>query len=253
MDAVVVTYNSAHAISRLLGCEPLRAAFDRVIVVDNDSSDGTPEVARERGAVVIDRGYNSGFAAAANMGALAARSDCFAVLNPDIVFPSADVADRLERHLAHPAVGVAAPALELPDGGLQGSAREVPSPLDLCRRRFWKQGPDEVRVDKPVAVEWVVAACLVVTREAFNAIGGFDERYFLYFEDVDFGVRLREAGYTIVYDPNVRVLHEHGAASQEHLSNWATRQHIRSACTFYSRHSGYLWPRRARTPGSSHA
>jgi N-acetylglucosaminyl-diphospho-decaprenol L-rhamnosyltransferase len=94
---------------------------------------------------------------------------------------------------------------------------------------------------------------MVVTREAFNAIGGFDERYFLYFEDVDFGVRLREAGYTIVYDPSVRVLHEHGAASQQELSHWATRQHIRSACTFYSRHAGYLWPRRARTPGRNHA
>jgi N-acetylglucosaminyl-diphospho-decaprenol L-rhamnosyltransferase len=161
--------------------------------------------------------------------------------------------ERLESHLEHPAVGVAAPALELPDGEVQGSAREVSSPFDLCRRRFWKKSPDEVRIDKPVAVDWVVAACLAIRREAFDAVGGFDERYFLYFEDVDFGVRLRQAGYAIVYDPTIRVLHDHAADSNGPLASWATRQHIRSAYMFYSNHSGYLWPRRARTPGQAAA
>jgi len=249
MDAVVVTFNSAEEIARLLAREPLREAFDRVIVVDNGSSDGTPDVAQDHGAVVLDRGHNGGFAVGANAGARATRGERFAVLNPDIGSITRDVVRRLERHLDHPAVGVVAPALQLPSGELQDSAREVPSPLDLARRRFWKQVPDEVRSDRPVIVDWVVAACLAIRRDAFEAVGGFDERYFLYFEDVDFGVRMRHRGYAVVYDPTIRVRHDHAAASNGPLASWATRQHIRSAYAFYSRHRGYLWPRRLR-PGA---
>ena len=247
MDAVVVSHNNAPDIAALLACEPLREAFERVVVVDNGSSDETLGVARDLGAVVLRR-HNRGFAAGVNAGAAAARGSAFAVLNPDVAFAAPDVAHRLARHLESPAVGMAAPGLELPGGALQDSAREVPSPVDLCRRRFWRQRPDEVRSERPVAVAWVVAACLVIRREAFEAVGGFDERYFLYFEDVDFAVRLRRAGYAIVYDPTVRVLHAHAAASNGPVASWATRQHIRSAATFYRRNAGYLFPRGLRAP-----
>ena len=247
MDAVVVSHNHGPDIAALLACGPVREAFDRVIVVDNGSSDATPDLARDLGALVLRRN-NRGFAAAINVGAAAVRGAAFAVLNPDVAFPAADVADRLARHLESPAVGMAAPALELPSGRMQDSAREVPSPVDLYRRRFRRQRPDEVRSERPVAVAWVVAACMVISHETFEAVRGFDERYFLYFEDVDFAVRLRRAGYAVVYDPTVRVLHAHAAASNGPVASWATRQHIRSAATFYSRHSGYLFPRRMRTP-----
>jgi N-acetylglucosaminyl-diphospho-decaprenol L-rhamnosyltransferase len=249
MDAVVVTYNSAHEIARLLSDERLFDAFDRVIVVDNGSADATLDIAHDGGAIVLDRGVNGGFAVGVNVGARATHGDRFAVLNPDIGSLTPEVTRRLEAHLDHPAVGVVAPALERPDGELQDSAREVPSPLDLARRRFWKQVPDEVRSARPVIVDWVVAACLAIRRDAFEAVGGFDERYFLYFEDVDFGVRMRRAGYGVVYDPTLRVRHEHAAESHASLASWATRQHLRSAYTFYSRNSGYLWPRRLRPPG----
>jgi N-acetylglucosaminyl-diphospho-decaprenol L-rhamnosyltransferase len=247
MDAIVVSHNNAPDIAALLACEPVREAFERVLVVDNGSADATLDIARDLGAVVLPRD-NRGFAAGVNAGAAASRGTAFAVLNPDVAFAAADVAHRLARHLASPVVGMAAPALELPGGALQDSAREVPSPLDLYRRRFRRQRPDEVRSERPVAVAWVVAACLVIRREAFEAVGGFDERYFLYFEDVDFSVRLRRAGYAVVYDPTVRVLHAHAAASSGPVASWATRQHIRSAATFYRRHRGYLFPRRMRTP-----
>jgi GT2 family glycosyltransferase len=245
VDAVVVSHNNGPDIAELLACEPLRRAFDRVIVVDNGSADDTPQLAANLGAVVLRRN-NRGFAAAINVGAAAVRGTAFAVLNPDVAFASADVAERLERHLESPAVGMAAPALELPSGALQDSAREIPSPVDLYRRRFHSQRPDRVSSQRPVVVAWVVAACMVIRREAFEAVRGFDERYFLYFEDVDFAVRLRRAGYAVVYDPTVRVQHAHAAASAGPVASWATRQHLRSAATFYSSHSGYLFPRRMR-------
>jgi N-acetylglucosaminyl-diphospho-decaprenol L-rhamnosyltransferase len=247
VDAVVVTYNSAAQLATLLSSRPVRSAFDRVVVVDNGSEDETTAIARAHGAAVLDRGRNDGFAAAVNAGARAACGDRFAVLNPDVEFVRSDLIARLERHLDRRAVGAAAPGLHLPHGGLQDSARHVPSPLDLTRRRFLNHVPDAVRSDRPVEVDWVVAACLIIKREAFDAVGGFDERYFLYFEDVDFAVRLRQAGYRVVYDPTVRALHEHGAASHASLGSWAARQHMRSAQGFYRRHARYLWPRRLRS------
>jgi N-acetylglucosaminyl-diphospho-decaprenol L-rhamnosyltransferase len=248
MDAIVVTYNSAQEIARLLASQTLRGAFDRVVVVDNGSEDATVRIARGHGALVLDRSSNDGFAVGVNEGASISRGEAFAVLNPDIDLVTRNVVDRLENHLKRPEVGVAAPALELPSGALQDSAREVPSPLDLCRRRFFKQRPDEVFSETPVRVDWTVAACMVIKRDAFDAVGGFDERYFLYFEDVDFGVRLARAGYAVIYDPTVRVLHAHHGASRAALTTWATRQHIVSASRFYRAHNEYLWPRCWRAP-----
>jgi N-acetylglucosaminyl-diphospho-decaprenol L-rhamnosyltransferase len=94
-------------------------------------------------------------------------------------------------------------------------------------------------------VEWAVAACLVIRREAFDQIGGFDSRFFLYFEDVDFAVRLRAAGYLLRYDPTVRVFHDFRAASRSSFLAPAARHHLRSAIRFYSHHPGRLIHRRA--------
>jgi N-acetylglucosaminyl-diphospho-decaprenol L-rhamnosyltransferase len=247
VEAVVVTHNHADDIAALLACVPLREAFRRIVVVDNGSSDATREIAHDLGAVVLPRA-NRGFAAGVNAGAALIEGDTFAVLNPDVGFPAGDVVERLALHLTSPAVGMAAPALVLPDGAVQDSARQVPSPLDLYRRRFRRERPDQVQSERPVTVDWVVGACLLIRREAFDAVGGFDERYFLYFEDVDFAVRLRRAGYAVVYDPTVRALHGHAAESAGPMAGWATRQHLRSAATFYCRNATYLFPRRMRNP-----
>jgi len=247
MDAVVVTHNSEPEIRELLSCRPVREAFDRVIVIDNGSADASADLARRLGATVVRR-ENLGFAAGVNAGVSLVQGEKFAVLNPDIRFDSSDVVGRLEEHLADPSVGLAAPALELPGGELQDSARDVPSPVDLWRRRFRGSKPDLVRSDQPRPVPWVVGACVAIRRDAFDSVGGFDERYFLYFEDVDISVRLRSAGYGVVYDPEVRVLHAHRAASRAGFHAWATRQHMRSAARFYLRHPAYLLPRRVRRP-----
>jgi N-acetylglucosaminyl-diphospho-decaprenol L-rhamnosyltransferase len=139
-----------------------------------------------------------------------------------------------------------APALVLPDGTLQDSARWVPTPLDLVARRVTRNDHGAVRATKPVDVEWATAACLMIRRRAFDQIGGFDERYFLYFEDVDLCVRLRAAGFRVRYDPTVRLHHDYRAASRAGFRTPATRHHIRSALRFFQRKPGALLPRRRR-------
>jgi N-acetylglucosaminyl-diphospho-decaprenol L-rhamnosyltransferase len=246
MDAVIVTHNSADDLRALAASRVTLDSFDRIVIVDNASTDETGEIAVEAGFELVSLGINRGLAVAVNIGASRSRGVAFALLNPDVRMIAADDVGRLERSLDDPEVGAVAPSLILPDGQTQDSARWVPTPFDLVARRFSGRDLGAVRATTPVDVDWAVAACLVIRRAAWDRIGGFDEGYFLYFEDVDFGVRLRAAGYRLRYDPRVRIQHDHRAASRGSVRSPATRHHIRSAIRFFRRHPASLLPRRRR-------
>ncbi len=249
MDAVIVTHNSAADLRALVASEETIDAFERLIVVDNGSGDETARVALEAGLELVACA-NEGFAAAVNRGATLVRGPLFALLNPDVRLGSTADLGALARHFEAPEVGAVAPALILPDGSLQDSARVVPSPVDLIVRRFTGRRPDVVRSSSPVDVEWAVGAFLLLRRTAFDSLGGFDPRYFLYFEDVDFGVRLAGAGFRLRYDPTVRVFHDHRAASRSSLTGPATRHHMRSAARFYAANPNRLLRRGRRLSGA---
>ena len=174
-----MTHESGTELEKLLSCPPLRDAFDRMIVVDNLSTDGSPDMAARGGAVVISREVRGGYGSCINLGARETRGPAFAVLNPDITFDEADVVDRLNHHLEKPDVGLVAPALLLPDGRFQDSARQIPTPLDLLLRRFGHS--ERGAILRQGTVPWVVGAFFIVRRDAWKDVGGFDERYFLYF------------------------------------------------------------------------
>jgi N-acetylglucosaminyl-diphospho-decaprenol L-rhamnosyltransferase len=246
MDAVIVTHNSAADLRAQVASQATLESFDRLLVVDNASTDNTREVAADAGLEVVSLEANRGLAAAANVGVDKASGPTFALLNPDVRATSAGDFPRLEEELAEDGIGAVAPALVLPDGTLQDSARWVPNPLDLVVRRISRRDRGAVRVTNPVDVEWATAACLVIRRSAFDRIGGFDERYFLYFEDVDLCVRLRAAGFRVRYDPTVRVHHDYRAASRASVRTPETRYHIRSALRFFQRTPAALLPRRRR-------
>jgi N-acetylglucosaminyl-diphospho-decaprenol L-rhamnosyltransferase len=242
IDAIIVTHDSAEQLRTQLSCVPLRSAFDRILVVDNASSDGSTEMAREAGVELIERDRNDSFAAAINEGVRRSSSELFAVLNPDVLLDDPEVVEALERCFDDPAVGLAAPALRLPHGGLQDSARTVPSPIDLARRRFGRKRLGAIPADRLTDVDWVVGAFVVVRRTAFEEVGGFDERYRLYFEDVDFCVRMWSHGWRVRLNPDVVARHEHRAFSRGSMVSWATRQHVRSAALFFLSHPDLALP-----------
>lgn len=242
MDAVTVSSNNARDVRDLLACEPLREALDRIVVVDNLSSDDSAGVAREGGAVLVERETRGGYAACVNTGVPQTRGDAFVVMNPDVLMDDAGSIARLERHLDDPRVAVVVPALRLPDGRLQDSVRHVPTPAGLVRRRLWDAESGAIRAGGDVP--WAVAAFYVVRRSAWEELGGFDESYFLYFEDVDLCERLRRAGWKIRFDPAVVVRHEFAAASRRAFFAPATRHHMRSAARFFMRFPRYLVSRR---------
>lgn len=236
VDAVVVAHNSAEDLEEQLACADLREAFGRIVVVDNASDDGSVTVARRAGTRVLERGINDSLSAAINDGVRATASELVAILNPDVLIDDPTLVSDLAETFEDPAVGVNAPALRLPDGSLQDSARRVPTPLELVRRRLGGSDIGAVRPSEPFDVDWVVAAFTLVRREAFEQVGGFDPRYRLYFEDVDFCVRMWRAGWRVRIDPRWTARHEHKAASRQALTSSATRRHMRSALRFYTSH-----------------
>jgi N-acetylglucosaminyl-diphospho-decaprenol L-rhamnosyltransferase len=246
MDAVTVTTNDLRHLEGFLGDELLMGSFDRVIVVDNASDDGSGDLARDAGCVVV-RKPRGGYGEAVNAGARHVEGDFFAVLNPDIRFLAGDTVPRLAHHFMHAQVGLVAPALQLLDGRLQDSARRTPTPLNLLLRRWI--GDERGWVRRGGDVEWTVGAFWLARRAAWERIGGFDERYFLYFDDVDLCHRLRTAGWTARFDPTVRAVHAFQAASRRPLTAWATRHHVRSAQRFFTEHPRYLLDPRPGTIG----
>jgi GT2 family glycosyltransferase len=235
-EAVVVTHNSMRDLEGFLECTPLRASFSRILVVDNASIDGTPDAARAGGLEVIARSTNDGFGAAANIGVGLTSSEFVCVLNPDIRFTGDDVLPKLMRHFSDPAAAVIAPALILPDGSLQDSAREVPGVLNLLERRIRRNTAGAIRPQSVACVPWVVGAFLLLRRSAFLEVDGFDEVFRLYFDDVDLCLRLGRHGWKVLFEPNAAAHHIHRAESRRSVLRWATRQHIRSATLFYIRH-----------------
>jgi N-acetylglucosaminyl-diphospho-decaprenol L-rhamnosyltransferase len=240
MDAIIVTFNSSVSLRQQLACPAIMEAFRRIIVVDNASSDASRDVALEAGVELVARKTNDGLATAINAGIRKTTSEFFAVLNPDVLFNDRLIVTRLLTQFNEPDVGLVAPALMLPSGAYQDSARTVPSPSQLVRRKLTGKTYGVVRPVDPANVPWVVAAFIVVRRQAADAVGGFDEGYFLYFEDVDFCVRLWQHGWRVRLDTLSTAHHTFHAESRESLAGFASRHHLRSAIRFFRKHPAML-------------
>lgn len=260
LTAIVVTYNSAAWIRACLAS----LAGIRTIVVDNASHDESVSIARAEfpGVQVIQRASNGGFAVAVNEGCRAAPDDDVLLVNPDLVVPQGCI-DLLRVYLeAHPAVGIVAPHLVYPDGSPQASIRTFPSPLTMLARRSplgrtrigTRVLRKHLRVDDPPAVagpvHWALGAAMLVRREAIRDVGGLDERIFLYGEDVDWCVRMWQAGWEVHAEPAAVMEHVYERQSKRTLDfrSAATRHHWASVFKLFAIHPSLLMgrgPRRA--------
>jgi N-acetylglucosaminyl-diphospho-decaprenol L-rhamnosyltransferase len=249
VDVVVVSYNSA---GWLRGCvEPLAGAPGiSVAVVDNASKDDSVASVAGLPLRMIELERNVGFAAGCNVGWRATDSPAVLFLNPDACMQPDDVcslADVLERTAA----GAVAPKIVDPSGSLEWSMRRFPAVRSiygqaLFAHRLFPQGRwvDEVirdpeRYETEDVCDWASGACLLVDRKALEHLNGFDERFFLYREDVDLCRRLWDADYKVVYTPKVTCVHAGGASAPRwRLMRVLARSRIRYA----RKHFG---PRRA--------
>ena len=221
-----------------------------LVVVDNGSDQAVAaRVAREQGAQLVVPGRNLGYGAAANLGARGARQPWLVVANQDIVWHEGALDALLEAGETSGA-GAVGPTLLNADGTRYPSARAVPS-LRLgvghaLLVRLWPGNPwtrryqagadvaEDVRDDEPRAAGWLSGACLLLRREAFEALGGFDEGYFMFFEDVDLGERLGRAGWLNLHVPAARVTHVQGTSWKSRPAPMI-RAHHASARRYLSR------------------
>ena len=203
-DVVIVTHQSAAHIERAL-----RALDDpsAAIVVDNRSTDGSAELARAAGAVVVENDVNAGFGAAANQGAALGDAETILFLNPDAAI-TADDLERLRRALAdEPGLGIVSPRIRYDDGSEQRVLWPVPTAGSA-----WREALGLHRLRRPSKDGFVIGACLLVRRALFEELGGFDTRYWLHSEETDLCARAAATGARIAVVDGATARHA-GAAS----------------------------------------
>ncbi len=226
-------------------------------MADNGSTDGTPQAAVERypNVRLLHTGANLGYGTAVNRAVAQLAEtpevddDWVIVANPDVQWGPGSIDALLDAAARWPRAGALGPLIRDPDGSVYPSARHLPSLVrggmhavvgPIWKRNPWTAAYRQERLEpseRPVG--WLSGSCLLVRRSAFDQVGGFDERYFMYMEDVDLGDRLGRAGWLSVYVPSAEVLHHKGhSTGRDPASNLAA--HHKSTYMFLAdRHSGW--------------
>ena len=248
IDAVIVSYNSRDTLRPCV--EPLLALPGvEVTVVDNDSPDASLEAVADLPVRAIQSGRNGGFGFGCNLGAATGSAPLILFINPDAEITD-DALSRMAAVLeAEPDVALVGPRLTEEDGELMHSMRRYQrtrsmwaQALYLHRvfpRARWANEIDyrPERYSTPAYPEWVSGACMLVRRTAYEAVGGFDDGFFLYCEDQDLCCRLRAGGSRIRYEPSAVVSHRGGhSAPRTSLYPVLAQSRIR----FARKHNGRL-------------
>jgi GT2 family glycosyltransferase len=248
--AVVVSHGNATDLERLLPA--LAPQVDELAVVAN-----VPGSAGELppGATLIENERPLGFGANVNLGVAATTAELVCSVNPDAV-PAAGAIGELRAFMERtPRAGVAGPAMRYPDGTLQPSRRRFPTvagtlvrrtplrllfdPYKLQRRHYHlDEQPTE-----PVEADWMLGGFLMLRRAMLDELGGFDEGFFLYGEDIDLCYRAWHAGWTVWYVPGATVEHEHQAVTDHRLFTRRTLWHWRGIARFVRKHPERLLAR----------
>jgi N-acetylglucosaminyl-diphospho-decaprenol L-rhamnosyltransferase len=222
LDVIIVTYRSADVIGDLLDSLPaaLAGLSADVVVVDNGSTDGTIELVEARGDCRLVRSANVGYAGGLNRGvreSVAAEAILF--LNPDVRLHPGAVPEMMEA-LKEPDTGIVAPQVRSPAGALEFSLRREPTVLNALglsrtgRAALSEHVGDPREYVHPHPVDWATGAVMLVSRKCFDAVGGLDESFFLYSEEVDLCLRARDAGWLTRYEPRAVAMHIGGGSGR---------------------------------------
>jgi len=230
LDIVVVTYRSADAIEPCLRSIPRRPDL-RLFVIENASGDAAAERAAALGAISILNRANLGFGAAANQGARLGTGDAILFLNPDARLTPGAI-DALLAELDRPGVAVVGATLRNTDGSPQRSWWPFPAAGTMWREAFGVH-----RLARQDGPGFVVGACFLVRRQAFDQLGGFDERYWLYGEEADLCYRATMSGLGVVLCSEALVDHEGGASGRE-SSDLVAEHFARGSELFVMTHHG---------------
>lgn len=236
---VVVNYESGPILASCVASLEKEGPAE-LVVVDNGSTDGSVDELRRQipDIEVLVPGQNLGYGAAANRGVAATRSELVLVCNPDLSISPGALAELATALDSDPRLAVVGPLIRTPEGDRYPSARQFPSMIDAAGHallgQFVPQNPFTRayqreglagEVDTVWPVDWVSGACFLVRRSAFEQVGGFDERYFMYLEEVDLCWRLGRAGWKVAYVPAAVVAHHQGVSTDRHPYRMIVEHH----------------------------
>jgi N-acetylglucosaminyl-diphospho-decaprenol L-rhamnosyltransferase len=255
VSIIVVNWNTRQMLADCLNSVETSAVgvACEVIVVDNDSTDGSQAMLRSQFPQVrlIQNDRNVGFARANNQALAASRGRYALLLNSDALLSASALQAMLKLAESEPRAGIVGACLLNADGSFQASYTLFPHLwqefliLSGLGRLFYgrwypSRGPEENK--EPHIVDYVEGACLLVRREAFEEVGGLDEDYFMYAEEVDWCYAMREKGWQVWYQPAARVIHLGGGSSQGRQTRREADLY-RSRVRFFQKHygSGTAW------------
>ena len=240
LSIIIVTWNSARWLPACLDsvARAIEGLSADVWLVDNGSTDGSVDVARRRlpGINVIANSENLGFARANNQAIERSRGRYLLLLNPDTQINSAALTGMIRILEEQPGVGLVGCRLVRPDGEPQECyGRSYPG----IRKRSpaVRPGPGHPEL---VDAAWLGGACIIALREAVEAVGALDPDFLLYYEDVDWGRRMRRGGWRVVYWDRGQVVHHGGGDTSQVAAGETARRYITSEMLFHSKHSGAL-------------
>jgi GT2 family glycosyltransferase len=248
MAVAIVNWNTRDLLRDCLRSLAEQGALD-IVVVDNGSTDGSPEMVRaEFPHVILEIDHtNPGYGAAANRACARCRGEYILVLNSDTVLRPGSIAALTAYLDAHPKAGIVGPRLLNPDGSLQRSCFPFPGPwVPLFKRQPFaaiadlvpslrEAHPGRFAHDTARRTPWVLGAALAVRRTAFEAIGGFDASFVMYYEEVDLCYRMLQAGWETHFTPSAEIVHLVGASTRQRRAEMLVRLNL-SSIAFHRRH-----------------
>ncbi len=247
LSIIIVSFNTQDLLKKCLLTLPSKA---EMIVVDNNSTDGTVKMLKEMKAVcpalkIIFNQQNLGFAKAVNQGLSQAKGKDLLLLNSDIVVKKGALKKLTDFVKKNRQVGVVGGRLLNPDGSPQGSCFFLPT-LWRAIKEFWlgRTGFSIVKKYSPQSkktseVEAVSGAVFLIPRQTLKKVGLFDERYFMYFEDLDYCRRVKKAGLKVFYLPQAEFIHFHGASGQG-MTDQTHQWLVESSKIYHGRFKYYL-------------
>jgi len=255
LAVVIVNFNTGDWLARCLASiDAARGDITTdVVVVDNASHDGSADAAAAAGVRLIRNPTNRFLSPAWNQGAAETDAPFLLFLNPDTEWFNGTLADLVAVARRHSRAGIVGPLLRDPDGTVYPSGRRFPSLANAVghafvspitrqnrfTRRYEMDGWDRTTERE---VDWVSGACMLFPRSAFDAVGGFDDGFLLYAEELDIATRLRDAGWQVVFTPEVEVIHAVGVSTGgEGRPHRLVVMHSASLYRYYRLHRAAGW------------
>ncbi len=254
LSIIIVNWNVRDLLDACLASvysSDLDAASYEIIVVDSSSEDGSLDMLREKypEAVVLPQSENIGFTRGNNIGLAAAQGDYLFLLNPDTEVSRQALAQLLDYMKAHPAVGIVGPQTLNTDRSHQSTRRRFPTLMTGIFESTWLSAwaPASLEVSYRVLessdndlieADWVQGSALMLRRAVYDDIGGLDEGFTMYYEELDYCRRAKSAGWRVVYHGRVKITH-HGGKSSEQASALKQIHFHTSKLRYFRKHHGY--------------